>query len=164
MLEALGEEMNALWKESDKFGARLAEINQDGEKILLVKPSSFYNDTGIVARKLLDFYKANPSTDLLVIHDDLALPFGTIRIREKGSDAGNNGIKSLNTHIGTDFPRIRIGIWAELRDRMNDVDFVLGNFSKDEEKRLEKDIIPHVLKMINAFLSGTLESTSHTLD
>lgn len=164
VLDALGEEVNALWKESDKFGARLAEVNQAGEKILLVKPSSFYNDTGIVARKLLDFYKADASTDLLVIHDDLALPFGTIRIREKGSDAGNNGIKSLNTHIGTDFPRIRIGIWTELRDRMNDVDFVLGNFSKDEEKRLEKDIIPHVLKVIHAFLSGNLEATSHTLD
>jgi len=164
VLDAFGEKYDALWKDVDKFSARIAELTINGEKVLLVKPSSFYNDTGMVARRLLDFYKADPSTDLLVIHDDLALPFKTIRIRERGGDAGNNGLKSLNTHIGTEFPRVRIGIWTELRDQMDDVNFVLGNYSKDEEKRLEKHIIPHVVELIDQFIAGTLETTSHTLD
>lgn len=163
VLDAFGDAHEALWKDVDKFTARIAEITLNGEKILLVKPSSFYNDTGVVARKLLDFYKADPSKDILVIHDDLALPLGTIRIREKGGDAGNNGIKSLNTYIGTSFPRIRIGIWTEMRDRMDDVDFVLGNYSKDEEKKLKKDIMPHVLDLIDHFVAGSLEATSKSL-
>lgn len=163
VLDAYGETHNALWKDSDKFNARIAELSVNSEKVLLVKPSSFYNDTGTVARKLLDFYKADPKTDFLVIHDDLALPFGTIRIREKGSDAGNNGIKSLNTYIGSEFSRIRIGIWTELRDRMDDVNFVLGTYSKEEEKRLKKDIIPHIMELIHAYLEGNLEATSHSL-
>jgi PTH1 family peptidyl-tRNA hydrolase len=164
VLDSFGEAHDVLWKEVDKFSARIAELTINGEKVLLVKPSSFYNDTGIVARKLIDFYKIDPVVDFLVIHDDIALPLGTIRIRQKGGDAGNNGVKSLNAHLGPDFPRVRIGVWTEMRDRMNDVDFVLGNFGKDEERKLRKDIIPHTLTLMNKFLEGTLETTSHTLD
>ncbi len=161
VLDAFGEKYDALWKDVDKFKARIAEVTVKGEKVALVKPSSFYNDTGPVARGYLDFYKADPSTDLLVIHDDLALPFGTLRVREKGSDAGNNGVKSLNLHLGEDFPRIRVGIWTEQRDEMNDVDFVLGAFSSAEEKALEKDLIPHVVTLIDSFIAGNLEASSH---
>lgn len=163
VLDAYGEKYDALWKDVDKFKARIAEITVNGEKVALVKPSSYYNDTGPVARAYLDFYKADPATDLLVIHDDLALPFGTLRVREKGSDAGNNGVKSLNLHLGESFPRIRIGIWSEQRDLMNDVDFVLGSFSSAEEKTLEKDLIPHVITLIDSFIAGNLEITSHEL-
>lgn len=163
VLDAFGEGHDALWKNVEKFNARIAELSLGDEKVLLVKPSSFYNDTGLVARKLIDFYKLDPSKDLLVIHDDIALPLTTIRIRQQGSDAGNNGVKSLNSHIGPDFPRIRIGIWTEMRDQMDDVNFVLGNYSKDEEKKVQKDIIPHTLTLIDQFLKGTLEPTSHTL-
>ena len=162
-LDAFADKHDALWKDTDKFKARLAEVIIDGEKVLLIKPLSFYNDTGLVARQILDFYKADPENDLLVIHDDLALPLGTIRVRIKGSDAGNNGIKSLNAHVGPFYSRIRVGIWTEMRDRMDDVDFVLGKFSAHEQKVLEKDIFPHVIKLIDRFLSGTLEATSDSL-
>jgi PTH1 family peptidyl-tRNA hydrolase len=161
VLDAFGDKHNALWKDNDKFNARMAELSIDGEKILLVKPASFYNDTGPVARKFIDFYKLNPADDLLVIHDDLSLPFGTIRIREKGSDAGNNGIKSLNTYVGPDYSRIRIGIWTEQRDQMDDVSFVLGNFSAHEAKRLEKDAMPKLIDIIEDFIASNVEHTSH---
>lgn len=121
-----------------KFHADIAETSLKGEKVLIVKPTTFYNETGVSARSLIDFYKLDPSIDFLVMHDDLALPFGTIRTREKGSDAGNNGVKSLNAHLGLNYKRIRIGAYQELRDRINDVDFVLGSFSKDEQKVLPK--------------------------
>jgi len=163
VLDAVAEKYSDLWRNVEKFNARMVEFDVGGEKVLLVKPLSFYNDTGAVARKLIDFYKANANTDLIVLHDDLSLPFGTIRTRERGSDAGNNGIKSLNTYLGEEYPRIRIGIWTELRDQMDDVGFVLGKFSHPEAKKLEKDIIPHAVALVDAFLAGTLEQTSHKL-
>lgn len=163
VLDAFGEAHDALWKDIDKFKARVAELTINGEKVLLVKPLSFYNDTGLVARSFIDYYKLNPATDFIAIHDDLALPLGTIRIREKGSDAGNNGIKSLNLHLGDAYARVRIGIWSDERDRMNDVDFVLGRFSKDQEKKLQKHIIPHVIDVLDGFIKGNLETTSRKL-
>ena len=162
VLETLADNENAQWKTDSKFKAELAEINIQGEKILLVKPLSFYNETGQVARSLVDFYKLDPTTDVLVIHDELALPFGTIRIREKGSDAGNNGIKSLNAHLGADYGRIRIGIWNELRDQMDDAAFVLSKFSADETKALHEIIDKTIIPLVRDFANGTLVATSHT--
>ena len=112
VLDAFAVAHDASWKLDTKIRAELASTTINGEKVLLVKPHSFYNDTGMVVRSLVDFYKLTPARDVLVVHDELALPFGTIRVREKGSDAGNNGIKSINTHLGGDYWRIRV----ELRD------------------------------------------------
>lgn len=145
-----------------KFFAEVAEVQIAGEKTLLIKPQTFYNETGRSARAILDFYKLD-SSDLLVIHDDLALPLGTLRIREKGSDAGNNGIKSLNAHLGPDYMRLRVGIYNELRDRVHDADFVLGGFSKDEMSQLEKTIIPKSVELIGEFCHGTLTASSHSV-
>jgi PTH1 family peptidyl-tRNA hydrolase len=153
---------DAAFAPKPKFFAHIAEVSLAGEKTLLVKPQTFYNETGRAARAILDFYKLTPA-DLLVIHDDLALPLGTLRVREKGSDAGNNGIKSLNAHLGPDYARLRIGIYNELRDRMHDADFVLGNFSKDEREALQKNIIPKAHELIKSFCGGTLEASSHNL-
>ncbi len=159
-LEAIAEANSAAWKHQDKYKADIAEVTLSGEKVLLVKPLSFYNETGQVARTLIDFYKLTPSEDVLVIHDELALPFGTIRVREKGSDAGNNGIKSLNTHLGEEYSRIRVGIWNEKRDLMDDAAFVLSNFSSDEQKTLNEGLIPQITKLVEAFLKGELEAQS----
>lgn len=151
------------FKGSSKFMAEIAELTEDGEKILLVKPTTFYNETGRAARALVDFYKLNPAEDLLVIHDDLALPFGHVRTRLSGSDAGNNGIKSLNAALGQDYARIRIGIYNDLRDRINDADFVLSRFTKDEMEALNSTITLKVSELIEAFMSGDFEVTSHKL-
>lgn len=145
-----------------KFFAAIAEVSIAGEKTLLVKPQTFYNETGRAARAILDFYKLSP-TDLLVIHDDLALPLGTLRIREKGSDAGNNGIKSLNAHLGPDYMRLRVGVCNELRDRIHDADFVLGNFSASERELLGKTIIPKIEGLVADFCRGLLAASSHTV-
>lgn len=163
ILDLFAHKQSATWSDKKKFQASAAEIIINNEKIILIKPMTFYNETGISAQKLVNFYGLNASTDILVLHDDLALPFGTIRTRKEGSDAGNNGIKSLNSHIGTDYHRIRIGIWNELRDRMDDADFVLGHFSKTELDRLDKDIAPHVLTLIDQFCHDNLVVTSHSL-
>lgn len=150
------------WTEKSKFNALITETIIDDEKIILVKPLTYYNETGQSARKLIDFYSVIPELDLLVIHDDLALPFGTIRIRKQGSDAGNNGIKSLNSHIGPNYYRIRIGISNDLREKMDDVDFVLGKFSKDESAAL-KDLTTEAIGFIKNFVHGNLPHETKTL-
>lgn len=163
LLGALAFSNNAPWKGNNTFNARIAELHIDGEKTLLVQPQSFYNDTGLVARKIIDYYKLNPATDLLVIHDELALPLGTVRVRKQGSPAGNNGIKSINSHLGEQYFRIRVGIWNELRDRMNDADFVLSRFTKNEIETLHT-LYPVIEKMLHSFVKGTLENDSHKLE
>jgi len=145
-----------------KFHADIAEVSRAGEKILIVKPTTFYNDTGQSAQMIIDFYKLDPANDLLVIHDDLALPFGTIRTREQGRDAGNNGIKSLNAHIGEQHKRIRVGIYNPLRDRMHDADFVLGTFSLDEQKALP-ELFAAAEPFIDHFIDDSFPSTKVTI-
>lgn len=163
VLNALAEESSAKWVTKTKLQAHVAEISIDGNKTLLIKPTTFYNDSGMSARALVDFYKLDTASDLMVLHDDLALPFGTIRIRKKGSDAGNNGIKSLNSHIGPDYTRMRIGIWNEKRDLVDDADFVLSKFTSIESKKMRDDIIPYSIRLIEQFVAGNLTTTSHKI-
>jgi len=163
ILDALGEKYDASWRAIDKYKGLIANIEIHGEKVVLVKPLSYYNDTGMVARLLIDYYKLTPAQDFLVVHDDLALPFGTIRVREDGSDAGNNGIKSLNQHLGGYYSRIRVGIWTDLRDKMDDVNFVLGNFSKSEHDILQEKIIPKTIELIESFSANRLAITSYAV-
>lgn len=162
-LDALAEAQGGTWSTQTKFRADICEIFIEGEKVLLIKPLSFYNETGQVARALVDFYKLNPAEDVLVIHDELALPFGTIRVRQKGSDAGNNGVKSLNAHLGPDYARIRVGIWNERRDIMDDADFVLSTFSVDEKKLLDQLIKEKIKPLVSQFLKGDIKPDSYTL-
>jgi PTH1 family peptidyl-tRNA hydrolase len=163
IVDHLAEEAGATWKNNDKFRALIAEMSLHGEKLLLIKPLSFYNETGQVARAVIDFYKLSPATDLLVIHDELALPLGTIRIREKGSDAGNNGIKSLNAHLGDAYWRLRVGIWHENRNKMDDAHFVLSAFTADELTQLTQLTDEKIMKCIEQFAQGTLQATSQSL-
>lgn len=163
VLDALASKEGGAWKTDTKVKADIATIRLKDEKVLLAKPLSFYNETGQVARTLVDFYKLDPAEDFLVIHDELALPFGTVRVRQKGSDAGNNGVKSLNTHLGTDYARIRVGVWNERRDQMDDAAFVLSTFSADELTALTKLIEHPILPLIDDFVTGKLTATSHTL-
>ena len=161
-LDTFAKELGTPFAAKPKFQADIAEYSAEGEKILLVKPLTFYNETGVSARALVDFYKLHPAADFLVLHDELALPLGVVRTRTTGSDAGNNGIKSLNSHLGQDYSRIRIGIYNSLRTQTNDVDFVLGRFSPEEKITLP-EIFTHVDFFIHQFLHGSLEATSKTL-
>lgn len=110
-----------------------------GEKVLLLKPLTYMNLSGESISAVLQFYKAEIS-DLVVIYDDLDLPAGKIRLRQKGSAGGHNGIKSTIAHLGTqDFNRIRIGI-GRPEGRIPVVDYVLNRFSAEEWVSLEAAI------------------------
>lgn len=159
VLNELVQQQGAAFKHSVKFKADIAEYTVGETRVLLAKPTTYYNLVGESARAIVDFYKLNPQ-DVLIIHDELALPFGTLRTRQGGSDAGNNGIKSLNQHLGPDTQRLRIGIWNELRDKMDDADFVLAKFSSTERQQLAA-ISEVVTQQIDDFIAGKL--AHHTL-
>jgi PTH1 family peptidyl-tRNA hydrolase len=154
----IAKEWGVSFVKKPKFQADIAEISINGEKILIVKPTTYYNETGQSARLLVDFYKLDPTKDFVVVHDDLSLPLGTIRTREQGRDAGNNGIKSLNAHIGIQHKRIRIGIYNDLRDRVHDADFVLGVFNSTEAKVLLQ-VFERVEYFVATFIADRFEST-----
>lgn len=147
------------FQKKPKFYADIAEVALGDTAVKLVKPTTFYNDTGKSARAIADFYKIT-SNDILVIHDELSLPFGTLRTRTKGSDAGNNGIKSLNAHLGENYARLRIGTWNETADNQDAYDFVLSPFTNDESEKLET-IFLKVDDIIDDFIDGHHEATSH---
>lgn len=159
-VNTLAKDHGVTFAEKTKFRAYIAEITLAEEKVLLVKPTTFYNNVGESARALIDFYKLTPAEDLLVIHDDLALPFGTIRVRKKGSDAGNNGIKSMNAHIGPDYARLRVGIAAPERTS-DDTSFVLSRFNGSEAEILKEIIIPKIGELVRDFTENKLADTSH---
>lgn len=160
MLDAYAGSVGVEFTEKTKFHAYIAEHAAAGEKILLVKPTTFYNETGQTARALVDFYKLDTS-NILVLHDDIALPLGTVRTRERGSSAGNNGIKSLNAHLGEDYRRARIGVHTELAERMEAAAFVLGKFTAEEQKILAETVRPTILEIITRFISDQFDITSY---
>lgn len=162
LLERYANEHESEFSQKNKFHANIAEITLNNEKVLLVKPTTYYNETGRAARALIDFYKLDPAHDFIVIYDDLALPFGTIRTREKGSSAGNNGIKSLNAALGENYKRIRVGIYNPLRDHIPAADFVLAPFTTNEKNAIS-DVYTIVSGFINSFIGNTFTSTKQSL-
>lgn len=162
LVDEIAKKYGVPFAKKPRFNAEIAEFSEAGEKILLVKPTTFYNETGTAARNLVDFYKCEPAIDFLAIHDELSLPLGVIRTRERGSDAGNNGIKSLNAHLGENYRRIRVGVYNELRDRQDDANFVLGTFTTNEKNILPK-ISNTVQEITEGFIHGTFEPTKITV-
>jgi len=160
-LNSIADNNNTEWTNKPKFHAKITKLKISNKKVVLAKPNTFYNETGSSIKKMIDYYKLNPKTDLLVVHDDLALPFGTIRVRQQGSDAGNNGIKSINAQIDQFYTRIKIGIKNDQHEKIEDADFVLSKFRKNELEQLEKSIVPQATKLITDFCTYSLEQTSY---
>lgn len=117
-------------------GCYVARTQHAGEPLTLVKPLLYMNDSGVMVREHLSRYPDK----FLVICDDLALPFGRLRLRSRGSDGGHKGLASIIYHLGTTgFPRLRIGIGSPGPDE-EDVDYVLGCFTVEERKQLPEVI------------------------
>ena len=120
-----------------KFKGEYGEGFINGNKVILLKPYTFMNLSGESVREAIDFYKLTEE-EVLIIYDDISLEVGRLRIREKGSAGGHNGIKSIINHIGTDvFTRIKIGVGAPKGDLVN---HVLGKFSKEEVNILKQTL------------------------
>lgn len=120
-----------------RFRAEIAEAFVDGEKLVLVKPQTYMNLSGISAREAAQWYKASLE-DILVVVDDIELPFGASRMRAGGSSGGHNGLKSIAAELGSDqYPRLRLGVGRGSGDARRQV---LSRFGKDEERELPEII------------------------
>lgn len=109
----------------------------EGQKVILAKPQTYMNLSGESIRSLTDYFKIDPEHELLVIYDDINLEPGQLRIREKGSAGGHNGIKNIIACLGTQiFPRIRVGVGAKPL-KYDLADYVLGHFSKAEKELMD---------------------------
>lgn len=135
VLNAYAARYDSSWQTKPKFKALITEVEEASTKFLLAKPATFYNLSGEAVQAILSFYNIS-SADMLVVHDELDLPFGTLRTRVDGGDAGNNGIRNINTHIGSYYARLRIGIANEHLLTSDAADFVLKQFTSAERAQL----------------------------
>jgi PTH1 family peptidyl-tRNA hydrolase len=118
-----------------KFHAAIVDGRIADQRCMLLQPQTYMNKSGLSVAEAANFYNAPPS-DLLVVVDDVALPCGTIRLRAEGSAGGHNGLADIEKSLGTQkFPRLRIGVDGP--GQAGQVDYVLGKFTKDQQKALE---------------------------
>ena len=156
VIDRLAEEENIAVMES-KHKALIGKGYVAGQKVILAKPQTFMNLSGESIREIVDYYKVDDTSELIVISDDISLDVGQLRIRKKGSAGGHNGIKNIIANLGTDvFPRIKIGV-GEKPKKYDLADYVLGHFSKEDRELMEEgyDRADHAVGMI---LNGEIEA------
>lgn len=135
------------WQEKKDLKARIALHTIGANRVILVKPLTFMNNSGDAVQAVLNYYKI-PPVNCVVVHDELAIPYGQIRTRVGGSAAGHNGVESIIQKIGDNFGRVRIGIGSKDRQQADSRDFVLSPFSQEEQ-----DYLPALLKEAHSMLT-----------
>ena len=134
IIDAINQKFS-LSKQKPKFKGLLTMGNINDKKVYAIKPLTFMNNSGTCIRELIEYFKIN-SSDIIVFHDDLDIEFGKIKTKFGGSDAGHNGIASLDKFIGKDYSRVRIGIGKPEKIKVND--FVLTDFNEEEKIKLDE--------------------------
>jgi peptidyl-tRNA hydrolase, PTH1 family len=139
-----------------KFQAQICELHFGETKVLFIKPQTFMNNSGQAAQEICQFYKVDPNQDVLIIHDEIDLPFGSIRAATDSSPAGHNGVKDVFEKLGTQsIRRIRLGV--ESRESRHDLPtdvFVLQNFTDDEWEKFVEEVLPQTNDLIDKFIHG----------
>jgi peptidyl-tRNA hydrolase, PTH1 family len=139
------------WKDS-KFKGIISEGTLKWEKVILLRPTTFMNLSGESVSALVNFYKI-PLSDILVLSDDIDMEFGKSRLRIKGSSGGQNGLKSITSHLGTDeFSRLKI--WIGRDNRYTVADWVLSKFTIGELRDLEGVFFLDAMSILEKFLQG----------
>ena len=150
-----------LSKQKPKFKGLLTTGNIDDKKIYAIKPLTFMNNSGICIRELLEYFKIN-AEDVIVFHDDLDIEFGKIKAKFGGSNAGHNGVASIDKFIGKDYSRVRIGI-GKPNNKISISDYVLNDFNEDE-KELIKKITDNIIDSISILIDKKLDLFSSTVN
>ena len=150
LVDELAQRHGGSWRREPRFDAELARVRVAGTELWLVKPQAYMNRSGGVTAAVANFYKI-PATSMLVVHDELDLLPGVVRLKQGGGSGGHNGLKDLIAHLGEDFWRLRLGIGHPgSRDLVTD--FVLGRASAAEQQLLDDgtcagaDCLPRVLE------------------
>jgi peptidyl-tRNA hydrolase, PTH1 family len=137
-----------------EFKSEVWTWQNETEKVLFIKPQTYMNDSGQALKLFCNFYKMDFEKDILIIHDELDLPFGGLKLSLNSSAAGHNGVQSIIDNLGTqNFQRLRIGIESRLsREEMPTENFVLQNFTEDETIKLSEDIFPKIKLEVEKFI------------
>ena len=149
-----------LTKQKPKFKGLLTTGNIVDSKVYAIKPLTFMNNSGICIRELIEYFKID-AENVIVFHDDLDIEFGKIKAKFGGTDAGHNGIKSLDKFIGKEYSRVRIGIGKPDIIKVND--FVLGDFSDDEKIQLE-EISKKIVESLSLLIDKKLDLFSSKIN
>ena len=143
-----------LSKQKPKFKGLLTTGTVNGQKVYAIKPLTFMNNSGICIRELIEYFKID-AEDVIVFHDDLDVEFGKIKAKIGGSDAGHNGIASIDKFIGKDYSRVRIGIGhPKQKKKVNN--HVLEDFKEDEEEKI-KEITENIVKQIPTLIDKKID-------
>ena len=133
-VDAIAASAGATWEEKRQFKCLMARVTIAGQPVLLVKPQTFMNLSGESVATVVKYHNAT-ATDLLVVHDDIDLPLGRMRIRKDGSCGGHNGVRNIIERLGTqDFARLKLGVG---KDKSDVIGFVLGKFSPESRKVMD---------------------------
>jgi PTH1 family peptidyl-tRNA hydrolase len=135
------------WINKKDLKCQLAGNTLGGTHVIAIKPATFMNLSGEAVQAVVSFYKI-PDNQVVVVHDDLDVPFGQIRMRTGGGDAGHNGVKSIIRQIGENFGRIRVGVGPKTPEQIDSADFVLAKFSQEQAEHL-----PLLVREVNSILN-----------
>jgi|TARA_Y100001949_G_C15758112_1_gene230932 PTH1 family peptidyl-tRNA hydrolase len=160
IIDSINKEFN-LSKQKPKFKGLLTTGNINNKKVYAIKPLTFMNNSGICIRELIEYFKIE-AQDIIVFHDDLDVEFGKIKAKFGGSNAGHNGIASIDKFIGKDYSRVRIGI-GKPKNNIEVSDYVLQNFDEDETLEVEK-ISKNILDSISILVEKKLDLFSSTVN
>jgi len=160
---------DTIWETSKKFKSEISQIEWQPrhgilEKVILAKPQAYMNNSGLAVKTITDFYKIS-TNEVWVIHDDIDLPLGAMKVRFGGASAGHHGVESIIEHLSTDkFWRFRMGIGVESRklrvesSKLRNVeDFVLGEFGRGEKGKV-KNLVKRGVNAIESSLEDGLEA------
>ncbi|MGN0291586.1 MAG: aminoacyl-tRNA hydrolase [Lachnospiraceae bacterium] len=152
VIDALAEKYNIRINEK-KHKALIGKGVIEGQKVILAKPQTYMNLSGDSIVELVNYYRLDPETEIIVIYDDISFAPGNLRIRESGSAGGHNGVKSIIKNLDTQkFMRIKIGVGEKPKD-WDLADFVLGRFSKGEQENLN-GAIERAIEAIGYMVNG----------
>ena len=150
-----------LSKQKPKFKGLLTTGNVAEQKVYAIKPLTFMNNSGICIRELIEYFKID-AEDVIVFHDDLDIDFGKIKAKFGGSDAGHNGIASIDKFIGKEYSRVRIGI-GKPENKISISDYVLNDFNEDEQVHLDS-ITSNIIKSLTILIDKKLDLFSSTVN
>ena len=160
IIDAINKKFN-LSKQKPKFKGLLTTGNIGNKKIYAIKPLTFMNNSGICIRELIEYFKID-AENVIVFHDDLDVEFGKIKAKFGGSDAGHNGIASIDKFIGKDYSRVRVGI-GKPKANIEVADYVLQNFNEEESVSIEK-ISKNITDSISILVEKKLDLFSSTVN
>ena len=160
IIDALQQELNAGAYRTE-HRALTGKVQWGGHKVILVKPQTYMNLSGESVSPLLAFYDLEPAEDLLVIQDEIDLPFGHLRFHKNRGPGGHNGIKSLNQHLGNEnYARLKMGVGRPTNPKQDVAQYVLQNFSKEEMGKMP-NFIEAALDAIECFLVEGFEKAAN---